>query len=65
MEAVALETKAKDELCRVIFLVELALTSAHQVTIRLRGPAVRAGLEKQITTIEELVQLARDRACQL
>ena len=60
-----LQSKAKDEICRCILLLDLAAQHARQIAKRVHNPAVRQDFNANITAIEQLLQFARDMALKL
>ena len=59
---IELQAKAKSELKRVILLLDLAVWKGREVANQIADPNVRATINQQLTSIEEALQIARERA---
>ncbi|MEO8320160.1 MAG: hypothetical protein ABJA75_09245 [Bradyrhizobium sp.] len=62
VEAVGLQSKAKDGICRAILMLDIAAQRAHQLAAYVPDPAAKQRLNAQIAIIEDLLQLAREMA---
>jgi hypothetical protein len=62
---IGLQSKAKEEILRSIFLLELAAQHARQVAKRLDDPALNNNLGAQVAIVEQLLQIARGMALRL
>jgi hypothetical protein len=60
-----LRSKAKGDLHNAILMLDLAAQHARQIGKKIGDPALRKTFEEQISTIEQLLQLARDMARKL
>jgi hypothetical protein len=60
-----LQYKAKVELREAIFLLDVAAQHAHQIAKAARAPALKRHFYREISVIEELLQLARNQALKL
>lgn len=62
---IGLQSKAKEEILRSIFLLELAAQYARQIAKRTDDPALNENLGAQVTIVEQLLQIARGMALKL
>lgn len=60
-----MQSKAKEEILRSILLLDLAAQHARQIAKRTDDPASGKSLDAQVTTIEQLLQIARGMALKL
>ncbi len=60
-----LQSKAKDEIAKSILLLDLAAQHARQIADRIIDPATRKTFELHIASIEDALEVARDRARRL
>ena len=62
---IELQSRAKQEILRSIFLLELAALHARQIAKRTNGSSSNSSLSAQVTIVEQLLQIARDMALKL
>jgi hypothetical protein len=62
VEAVGLQSKAKDGIGHAILMLDIATQHARQLATHLRDPAAKRRHNAHIAAIEELLQLARKMA---
>ena len=60
-----LQSKAKGEVCKAVLMLDLAAQHAHQISKKIRDPAAKQDFEAHISSIEHLLQIARDMAVKL
>ena len=60
-----LRSKARMELHDAIVVLDLAVQQAHQLGKIVGDPALKQRIDDELLTIEELLQLARDKTSQL
>ncbi len=58
-------SRVKDEIRHVIFLLDLTVQHARQITGRIADQGARNGLEMRIAAVERLLEIARSEAQQL
>jgi len=63
--AKGLQSKARTELGDAILMLDLAAQHARQLGKIIRDPALKKRFDDELLTIEELLQLARDKTSQL
>ena len=62
---IVLQSKARTELRDAILLLDLAVQRARRLGNIVRDPALKKHFDDELQTIEELLQLARDKMSQL
>jgi hypothetical protein len=60
-----LQSKAKGEVFRAVLMLDLAAQHAHEIAKKIRDPATKQNFDAHISSIEQLLQLARDMAVKL
>jgi hypothetical protein len=63
--AKGLQSKARTELHDAILMLDLAAQHARQLGKIIRDPALKKRFDDELLTIEELLQLARDKTMEL
>jgi hypothetical protein len=63
--ATGLRSKAKAEICHSILMLDLAAKHGRQIAERVCDSAVKENFNTDITTIEQLLQVARNMALRL
>lgn len=60
-----LRSKAQEEICNSILMLDLAAQHAHQIAKRISDPAAKRNFYADIATIERMLKSARDMALKL
>lgn len=60
-----LKSKAREEMHRAIFLLELASQKIRMVAKGIGNPAAKSDIESQIAAVERLLEIARHKVLQL
>jgi hypothetical protein len=61
----SLQSKAKDEICNAILMLDLAAQHGREIAKRMRDPFTKERFDDQISMIEHLLQFTRDLALKL
>ena len=59
------QANAADEIRNAILMLDLDSQQARQIATRVRDPLVRKDFDERISIIEQLLQIARERALKL
>ena len=63
--AVSPKSNATDEIRSAILMLDLASQQARQIAGRISDPSVRKDFDERISIIEQLLQIAREKALKL